>query len=214
MRVLKRSRLPRFSRPAGLARPRLSPYSWRNKWLCCAEGALRKASSAASPALFYTFVLCSHTTQRQRTPLSFVRLASPLWSFLLPSRSYLHIHCSCDWKVVKETCFRVKTSVQEGSCHGAQTNENARPLVSPSGSETAEGERAAWLPAAVSGRSGRSHPASSAEAGLGGKQTFGGQLLRPQFGQLPLPFSPSRFFVPCLLFILSLTISLFLSLLV
>lgn len=137
--------------------------------------------------------------------LSFVAFSAP-FQILPPVRLFL-------WpEGDKRNTFQIViTSVQEVSCDEAKTNEKTTPLVSLSGSGTAEGEILARLRTAVGRRSRLSHAAKPVRGWtVGGEETFQGQLLHPQFGQRLLPFVPCQFH-PRPFYTLSLTFPPFLS---
>lgn len=88
--------------------------------------------------------------------LSLVELSAPFW-ILPPLRLFL-------WpEGDKRNTFQiVKTSVQEGSCHQAKTNEKARPLISSFDLEQLR-EKLQW--AVVSGHSGLATLRSASKPG-------------------------------------------------
>lgn len=198
MIVPKRSSLPQF--PGRLAThqekivawPQIEPLSLE-KCLCHTALGNTKEKRPSQPFQGYSTHLSFVTSQSRETKnafilclvgLSLVELSAP-FRILPPLRLFL-------WpEGDKRNIFQiVKTSVQEGSCHQAKTNEKARPLISPSGSEAAEGEMLVSSCERPQ-RAGRTAQRIKAWT-LEGEEALLGQLLHPQFGQLLLPFVPCQ----------------------
>lgn len=199
MIVPKRSSLPQFPDRLALHRekivawPQIEPLSLEKR-LCRTALGSTKEKRPLQPFQGYSTHLSFVPSQPRETKnssvlclvgLSLVELSAPFW--ILPSlRLFL-------WpEGDKRNTFQiVKTSVQEGSCHRAKTNEKARPPISPSGSGAAEGETpgSSWQRPQRAGRTAQRIKAWT----LGSEEALPGQLLHPQFGQLLLPFVPCQF---------------------